>query len=324
MGRVDQAAHTSTCTNTTTPPNLWQACSRGMELFATGFNAWNQLSFEKDMESNQSGYPADVEQLTRILSRDAIEHLYASLSCTVVKTEKGDVSAGYPDEWMEVEDLREKIIFTASDTEGYISQFQSADHFRDGKAQWHFPGLRVIQTVAYEAGFAALTAEGQVWTWGDERYGACLGREVTEDSPAERPCRVMELDDLPTGKIVKIAAGGYLLMALTEGNDVYAWGGHPGQPAILEEVSRSPAPVVVEDSDIADCAVGESHAVLLTVEGDIFAIGVNTNGQLGLPGETRTSWTKLPFDAEAGLAASAVFCGPRNTFVLARKDFNAS
>ncbi|KAI1846457.1 hypothetical protein JX266_007354 [Neoarthrinium moseri] len=266
-----------------------------MELFATGFNAWNQLSFEKDMESNQSGYPADVEQLTRILSRDAIEHLYASLSCTV-----------------------------ASDTEGYISQFQSADHFRDGKAQWHFPGLRAVQTVAYEAGFAALTAEGQVWTWGDERYGACLGREVTEDSPAERPCRVMELDDLPTGKIVKIAAGGYLLMALTEGNDIYAWGGHPGRPAIIEEVSRSPAPVVVEDNDIADCAVGESHAVLLTVEGDIFAIGVNTNGQLGLPGETRTSWTKLPFDAEAGLAASAVFCGPRNTFVLARKDFNAS
>lgn len=38
-----------------------------------------------------------------------------------------------------------------------------------------------IQVVAYETGFAALTSQGHVWTWGDERYQPCLGREVTED-----------------------------------------------------------------------------------------------------------------------------------------------
>lgn len=38
----------------------------------------------------------------------------------------------------------------------------------------------VSQFVAYAAGFAALTASGEVLTWGDERYAACLGREVTD------------------------------------------------------------------------------------------------------------------------------------------------
>lgn len=45
-----------------------------------------------------------------------------------------------------------------------------------------FSGFRdLTQLVAYETGFAALTSTGQVWTWGDERYTACLGRESSDD-----------------------------------------------------------------------------------------------------------------------------------------------
>lgn len=32
--------------------------------------------------------------------------------------------------------------------------------------------------VAYEVGFACLTPDGKVWTWGDPRYPDCLGRET--------------------------------------------------------------------------------------------------------------------------------------------------
>lgn len=34
----------------------------------------------------------------------------------------------------------------------------------------------VRQLLAYETGFVALTADGKVYTWGDERYSLCLGR----------------------------------------------------------------------------------------------------------------------------------------------------
>lgn len=37
----------------------------------------------------------------------------------------------------------------------------------------------IVQLVAYETGFVALSHDGRVWTWGDERYSACLGRQVT-------------------------------------------------------------------------------------------------------------------------------------------------
>lgn len=35
------------------------------------------------------------------------------------------------------------------------------------------------QVVAYEVGFAALTPDGTVWTWGDSRYPGCLGRNAS-------------------------------------------------------------------------------------------------------------------------------------------------
>jgi len=46
----------------------------------------------------------------------------------------------------------------------------------------------LTQIVAFETGFATLATakpntphESRVYTWGDERYSASLGREVTED-----------------------------------------------------------------------------------------------------------------------------------------------
>lgn len=58
-----------------------------------------------------------------------------------------------------------------------------------------------------------------------------------------------------------------------------------------------PIPVVVdEDADVADVAVGESHLIVLTDRGDVFVIGENTNGQLGLGKDSSASvgsWTRV-------------------------------
>jgi regulator of chromosome condensation len=135
---------------------------------------------------------------------------------------------------------------------------------------------------------------------------------------------VVELEDLPTGRIKKLAAGGYLLLALTEGNDLYGWGGHPGRPAFIEEVSGDPTPLLIEEKDIADCAVGESHAIVLTTEGEVYVIGDNTNGQLGMAVEKVVAWTKVPINLAPGSSVSSVACGPRNSFVLVNKNTNKS
>lgn len=136
---------------------------------------------------------------------------------------------------------------------------------------------------------------------------------------------MQELQDLPTGKIKKIAAGGYVLLALTEGNDLYAWGGHPGRPALIEGISGSPTPVIVEEHDIMDCAVGESHIIVLTEEGHVYVVGDNTNGQLGLPVKRVASWAKVTMPFTSGqssvvvvVVVVAVEAGPRSSFVLTK------
>lgn len=46
------------------------------------------------------------------------------------------------------------------------------------------PGVQ--QLVAGQTFFTALTVDGKVLTWGDERYSACLGRDVSRLEPSSR------------------------------------------------------------------------------------------------------------------------------------------
>jgi len=130
---------------------------------------------------------------------------------------------------------------------------------------------------------------------------------------------VQQLQDLPTGPVARIAGGGYTLAALTAGDDLYCWGGHPGQPAVLD-ISGEPAPVVVEEHDISGVAVGSAHVVVLTTGGDVFAVGDNGNGQLGLGREVRTatSWTKVDVPLRDGQRVLSVAAGPRSSLLTVR------
>lgn len=219
---------------------------------------------------------------------------------------------------------------------GSVSQYADEKHYLDGKVSRTIEGLGdIIQIVAYATGFAALSAEGEVVTWGSEQCLACLGRLVEdswyvlstisirsqgatliESSPASLPGTVTDLMELPTGKITKIAAGGHLVMALTEGSDLYAWGGHPGLRALFQGLSADPTPIDIDNNDVADFAVGANHAVVLTQDGELFVVGDNRNGQLGLPLERAESWSRVPLALEPGRKISAVACGPHSTFVI--------
>lgn len=203
------------------------------------------------------------------------------------------------------------------DTSGAICQFTSVRDIQSGTPSPSFPELPTFtQVVAYETGFAALTTAGSVYTWGDERYGACLGRHVSDDNPSDKPGLVTALENLPTGPISKVAAGGYMLAALTAGNDVYLWGGHPGRKTIPTDVTDEPEPFVVDEQDIADVAVGEAHLIVLTTEGNVFVIGENGNGQLGLPMDSAESWSPVELDLRDNRRAVGVAAGPRNSFII--------
>ncbi|KAF7532357.1 hypothetical protein G7054_g8033 [Neopestalotiopsis clavispora] len=305
-----------------------------MQLYAAGFNAWNQLSFGKDQAAKEQ--PSDYHDFVQIFADDRIDKVWASLTAVRVESSNGAHVAGCLEDWCDMQSdiFSPRVAITgafwlaAYDSDAKtVHQYQSPTHYLKGNIQDYFHDLgNIIQIAAYETGFVALSNEGEVWSWGDGRFPACLGREVTDEFPANVPGLVTDLMELPTGKITKIAAGGYLVMALTEGNDLYAWEGHPGVLAMFDGLSESPTPVDVEDNDVVDFSVGSSHACLLSKDGHLFTVGDNTNGQLGLPGEKRLhSWTKIPHVLSPRKTITSVICGPRNTlFVASSKDTQAA
>lgn len=206
------------------------------------------------------------------------------------------------------------------DRSGRVCGFPSVRDAQNSSRQQAFPELSACkQVVAFDTGFAALTTAGSVYTWGDERYGSCLGRDIADSSPTDRPGLVIALEDLPTGPVSKIAAGGYVLAALTAGNDLYLWGGHPGRKIYPSSITEEPEPIVIEEQDIADVAVGESHLIVLTMDGRVFVIGENNNGQLGLSAEFADSWTPVELGLEPDKRAVGIAAGPRNSFVIVKR-----
>jgi alpha-tubulin suppressor-like RCC1 family protein len=135
------------------------------------------------------------------------------------------------------------------------------------------------------------------------------------NSPAHLPSIVEDLSDLPTGPIRKISSGGYVTAALTSGNDLYLWGGRPRQTKMLGQLSGIPEPVDLDGQDVLDVAVGADHILALTTEHNLYVIGANRNGQLGLDMDDLCEWREvsLPLD---GKRIVSIHTGYKNSFLL--------
>lgn len=106
------------------------------------------------------------------------------------------------------------------------------------------------------------------------------------------------------------------MAALTSGNDLYCWGGHPAQQPIIEGLMGYPNPVVIGEHDIVDVGVGDSHLIALTTDGQVFVIGDNKNDQLGLDVERATEWTRVDLGLHEKQKIKAVAAGPRSSFIV--------
>lgn len=173
----------------------------------------------------------------------------------------------------------------------------------------------VRSIVANDTAFYALTRSGHVYSWGDARHGASLGRDVTEKSLAEIPSVIEDLSTDPIAGITKISAGGYTAGALTTDNDLYVWGGRQGQETPLPAgLSQVPEAVDVEGEDILDFGVGDRHIIVLTMSHRLFVIG-NYKGQKGDDILVK-AWKEIELPLEEGQKAIRVYAGYRNSFAV--------
>ncbi|KAB8290227.1 hypothetical protein EYC80_011096 [Monilinia laxa] len=318
-----------------------------MELWACGFNAWNQLQFEDDL----SDEPKDLFTFKRVLtSKGSIRIVGTSFSACLAAVSDDPLGspekikvAGSPDGFLQaqLEQINEsrpsQNISTnatvagndkiASFTPKTLTQYPSLPTYLSKTTpDFALPLPNITQLVSNTTTFTALTHSGTVYTWGDERYPSRLGRETSSSTPAHNPSPLSSLTSLPTGPIHKLSSSGPLTAALTTGHDLYIWG-TTTIPSIIPELSQfppsdnyDPIPLDIHGADILDFGIGENHMLVLTTEGEVYVIGENGNGQLGLGEDEKgrcEEWRRvdLEFGEGAKKKCVGVWAGYKCSFV---------
>ncbi|KAA0712569.1 E3 ubiquitin-protein ligase HERC2 [Triplophysa tibetana] len=173
-------------------------------------------------------------------------------------------------------------------------------------------GLKVI-AVACGSGDAqtlAVTENGQVWSWGDGDYGK-LGRGGSDG--CKTPKLVEKLQDLD---IVKVCCGSQFSVALTKDGQVYTWGKGDNQRLGhgTDEHVRYPKLLdSLQGKRVVDIAVGSTHCLALTEDGEVHSWGSNDKLQHF---DTLFSNKKQP-KALPGLNSKyivGIACGPGQSF----------
>ncbi len=146
------------------------------------------------------------------------------------------------------------------------------------------PGVESVVTSANHS--LAVDSNGQVWAWGYNSYGQ-LGTGTRRSS--YEPVQVPGLSD-----VVAVAAGSYHSLAVDSNGDVWAWGNNyygqlgNGTTTSWQDSPTSPQPVSGL-SDVVAVAAGSYHSLAVDSNGDVWAWGYNSYGQLG--DGTRTNST---------------------------------
>lgn len=140
---------------------------------------------------------------------------------------------------------------------------------------------RITKVSLGEAFALALTARGQVYTWGRNSQGQLgLGDVQDRSSPA------LVSSGIGTETIVEIAAGAQHAIALTSDGIIWTWGsnkhGQLGNGA-TGGILTLPAPIrgAVTGIKFSSVRAGSRHSLALTRSGEIYSWGANGQGQLG-------------------------------------------
>jgi hypothetical protein len=133
----------------------------------------------------------------------------------------------------------------------------------------HLRNENVIDVCCGHKFSIALTDKGDVFTWGDNRYGQ-IGN-YDKDGVQNIPFKI---DKILIGKAKAIACGGSHSFVLTEDEKVFSWGqnksgqlGHGDYEFCVE-----PTQVLIDQPIVKICC-GAYHTLLLSKEGYIFILG---------------------------------------------------
>lgn len=117
-------------------------------------------------------------------------------------------------------------------------------------------------------------------TFGSGQHGQ-LGHQTAGVEAATDFLKPKLVDALQNQNIVQISAGSTATCAVTDNGQLYLWGfGESFHPRKMSNVIDKPRLVKLHKR-IKQVACGQSHILVLTVDGDVYSFGNGGMGQLG-------------------------------------------
>ncbi|KAM3873957.1 putative E3 ubiquitin-protein ligase HERC1 [Diretmus argenteus] len=158
----------------------------------------------------------------------------------------------------------------------------------------------------------AVTAEGEVFSWGDGEYGKLgHGNSATQKYP-----KIIQGPLL--GKVVVCVSAGYRhSAAVTNDGELYTWGeGDFGRLGHSDSHSRNVPTLVKDISGVGQVACGSSHTIAVAQDGRVvWSFGGGDNGKLG-HGDTNRVYRPKVVEALHGFIIRKVCAGSQSSLAL--------
>lgn len=152
--------------------------------------------------------------------------------------------------------------------------------------------------------FVALTYSGKVYTYGYNRYGT-LGDGT---NVARKEFKAVEA--LKEVVINRIYANDNSVYAIDSNGKVWSWGRNDCGQLGIGNKNNNFTPTQLDGFDnnfVVDLAVGEYSVYAITINGQVYSWGDNTNGQLGIDNyDTKTSPVKITAFENTSIASISV------------------
>ena len=245
------------------------------EVYTWGYNGYGQLG---NGTSENSTTPVKVTGLKNVAKIDAYKYM------TIVSTQNGEVyvwGRGYGKTPVKLNFSR-KIIDVAGNI--VLAENRKAYNLTETASY----GKDLIKISAGESHYLGLTSDGEVYAWGGNGYGQ-LG-DGTNTSTYTEPAKVVTPDGKSKiSKIVDISAGNMYSIITDKDGKVYTFGNY-GDYRTANTV-HSNKPVEIQDlykTELVAASEG-GHTAIVDWDGNVYTVGLNDYGQLGLKDTTTRS-----------------------------------
>lgn len=154
---------------------------------------------------------------------------------------------------------------------------------------------------------------GKVACWGNSDYGRLGHGSSTGRSIPSILAALLDQD------FISVRCGGAHTAAVANDGGVFSWGlndaGQLGHYTHQEISMQEPQEVLLPEA-ATDVAVGHSHTLFLTHSSDVWAVGSNRHGQLGLGSRTGQEWLPRRVQDLVGTKIVSIAAGAQHSLAI--------